>query len=76
MSSESQLVIGLWDAVRDFIPANKRADAAVGIMTAIQDFGIESSDLGGVEDEDDDLNAALKEVFEDAHEEIESDYDE
>lgn len=73
MSAEVQLVIDVWEAVRDHLPPNRRVEAAFGIMRALAEYGLEAADLGDVEDEDADLAEAFGEVFGEAREE---DYDE
>ena len=65
MSSELQLVIDIWAAVRDVVPTAKRADAAVGIMTALADYGFGCNELIDCCDEDHDLSDAFRSVFED-----------
>ncbi len=64
MTRETTFLIDIWDSVRDFIPANKRADAAIGVVRSMAEYGIEASDLAAIEDEDRDLFEAYKEVFE------------
>jgi hypothetical protein len=41
MSSESKLVVELWDYFRDMIPAGKRQDAATHLLRLFQEYGIE-----------------------------------
>lgn len=64
MSSEAELVIHLWEAVRDHVPAPKRGDIAQEMLYALADFGFTAVDLAAIVDEDPDLNDAYDEVFE------------
>ncbi len=64
MSRESQMVVEIWDNVRDFIPASKRSDAAESIVMAAADYGFEASDLAEMVDVDKDLAEAYEKVFE------------
>ena len=63
MAIEAQLVIDVWEAVRDLLPQAKRSDAAAGIVRAMAEYGFEGKDLGQIVDEDDDLAAAFEHVF-------------
>lgn len=49
MSSESKLVIELWDYFRDMLAAGKRQDAATHLLRLFQEYGIEveSSEIEG-----------------------------
>lgn len=64
MSSEAELVIDVWEAVRDHLPASKRADIARDILYVFADFGFTAVDLAEIVEEDPDLTAAYEEVFE------------
>lgn len=63
MKSESNLVIEVWEQVRDYLPANRRHDAAVGILRAFTEYGFEQDDLSDIIDEDDILTAAYNDFF-------------
>ena len=65
MSSESELVINIWETFKDFVPASKRADYAVDLMRHVANYGFDASDLATIVDEDDDLTEAFEMVFED-----------
>lgn len=65
MSSESELVINVWETVKDFIPVAKRTEYATDLVKHFADYGFEASDLSEIVDEDDDLTEAYKMVFED-----------
>jgi hypothetical protein len=63
MSSEAELVISVWEAVRDNLPHNKRSDVAKDMLYAFADFGFEPAELVSIADEDPDLSEAFEEVF-------------
>lgn len=63
----------IWEAVRDFIPSSKRTDVAVSIIRSVEEFGIISSDLRDLLDEDEHLTSAYKIVFDGDDEEEEED---
>ena len=71
MTSETELVINIWETFKDFIPASKRADYAVDLIRHCVEYGFEASDLAAIVDEDDDLTEAYELVFEDEPEEDE-----
>lgn len=61
--SEVELVVGVWDAVRDHLPHNKRSDIAKDLLYAFAEFGFEPAELVSIIDEDPDLSEAFDEVF-------------
>jgi hypothetical protein len=63
MSNEAQMVVEIWDAVRDFVPASKRTDVAELILKAAAEYGFEAAGLADVVEEDSDLEDAYKTVF-------------
>ena len=63
MSSEAQLILGVWEVVRDHLPHGKRAVIAQDLLYAFQEYGFESGDCTTIIDEDPDLAAAFDEVF-------------
>lgn len=65
MSSEMELVVGVWEVVRDNVPHNKRGDVAKDLLAAFADFGFEAAELAAITDEDPDLAEAFDEVFPD-----------
>ena len=73
MSGEMELVIGVWEAVRDHVPHNKRGDVAKDMLFAFADFGFEAGELASIVDEDPDLAVAFDEVFPDDYDENEVD---
>lgn len=65
IKSESNLVVEIWEQVREYIPSAKRTEIAVSFIKAFTDFGFEKEDFHDIVDEDDNLNAAYNEFFED-----------
>ena len=77
MRSESNLVMELWELVRDQLPAARRQDIATAMLTAFQDFGFDSNDLKDIVDEDAFLTKSFYDVFdEELFDESEDYYDE
>lgn len=63
MSSEAQVILDVWEAVRDHIPHAKRAAIAQDVLIAFCEYGFEGPDCATIVDEDPDLAAAFEEVF-------------
>lgn len=63
MSSEAELVVSVWETVRDILPHNKRTEVAKDILFAFAEFGFEAVELVSIADEDPDLGEAFDEVF-------------
>ena len=63
MSSEAELVMTLWEAMRDQLPAGKRSDFAKDLLYAVAQYGFEADDLLSILDEDPELTDAYEEVF-------------
>lgn len=68
MSGEAQVVLEIWDTVRDFIPVSKRPDVAEILLKSFADYGFEASDLCEITDEDEDLADAYGIIFSDQEE--------
>jgi len=68
MSSEAQVILDVWEAVRDHVPHNKRASIAQDVLIAFADYGFESGDIASIVDEDPDLATAFDEVFDELDE--------
>ncbi len=64
MSSEAELVIDIWENIRDHLPASKRFDFARDLIYAFAEYGFSAVDLADIVDEDPDLCAAYENVFE------------
>lgn len=62
MSSEAELVLGVWDSVRDHLPHAKRAEVAKDVLYAFADW-FDANDLASIVDEDPDLKDAFEDVF-------------
>lgn len=74
MKTESQLIIEIWDLVRDQIQPARRLETAVGIIRACEEAGFDERDLEDVLDEDAYLTRAYRDVFD--AEEDSDDYNE
>lgn len=66
MSSESKLVVELWDYFRDMIAAGKRQDAATHLLRLFHEYGIDI-DQSHIEGEDEYLDEAIAALSEDDH---------
>lgn len=62
MSSESELVLAVWEAVRDNLPYAKRSEIAKDVMYAFAEW-FDADELATVVDEDPDLRDAYEEVY-------------
>jgi hypothetical protein len=71
MSNEAQLILDVWEAVRDHIPHAKRTPIAQDLLVAFSEYGFEGADCSTIVDEDPDLAAAFEEVFLDIEDEEE-----
>jgi hypothetical protein len=69
MSSEAELVLSVWEAVREVVPHTKRSDLCKRIIYAFAEFGFDADDLESIIDEDADLTEAYEEVFLDEEDE-------
>ena len=74
IKSESNLVIEVWEQVRDYLPAARRQEAAVGIIRAFVEFGFDKEDFSDIIDEDDVLTAAFNEAFDEGEDEDQDRY--
>lgn len=63
MSSESKLVVELWDYFRDMIGAGKRSDAALHLLRLFQEYGIDV-DHDDLEGECEYLDEAIEAMLE------------
>lgn len=64
MNNETEMVLILWEKIKDFIPANKREDAAIQILDTITDF-LDEVKLDALLGEDEILDSAIKIINED-----------
>lgn len=75
-SSESRLILELWENVRDQIPAAKRTDVAVTWIRAFEDYGFEPEDMADLIGEDRNLEEAFQSLYgEDEEDFDDEDYD-
>ena len=65
MTLDAKTVAELWDAIKDYTPANKREEMAVSMLQTLVDNEVEIEDLEDLRDVDHDLDSALEQVFED-----------
>lgn len=63
MKRESRLAIELWDMLREHVPTGKRREAALTLLTALQDYGMERDELCDVVDDDVHLIYAFYDLF-------------
>lgn len=63
MSSEAQVILDVWEVIRDHLPHNKRAAIAQDLLYAFQEYGFEGEECATIVDEDPDLALAFDEVF-------------
>ncbi len=75
MKSESNLVMQVWETVRDHLPAQHRVTLAISLMKHFQEFGFEREDFVDVLDEDEALTAAFRELFEDETDDYEDEFE-
>jgi hypothetical protein len=68
MKNESNLVLEVWDMVRDHIPVAKRLEHAIGIVRAFEEYGMDARDLADIVDEEPYLTRAYNEVFDEEQE--------
>jgi len=67
MSSEAELVLNVWETVRDHLPHAKRPEIAKDVLYAFADW-FDAAELASIVDEDPDLSDAYDEVFPDDEE--------
>ena len=67
MSSESELVLNVWEAVRDHLPHAKRPEIARDVLYAFAEW-FDAGELASIIDEDPDLRDAYDEVFQEDEE--------
>jgi hypothetical protein len=66
MSSESKLVVELWDYFRDMMPSGKRQEAANHLLRLFQEYGVQF-DQHDIEGEDEFLDEAILHLDDDEH---------
>lgn len=75
MNNETEMVLILWEKIKDFIPANKRDDAALQMLIAINSF-LDEVNLQALLGEDEILDDAINSINEDEVDAIEDMEDE
>lgn len=75
MTSESQVIVELWDLVRDHIPTARRLEIAISFLRSFEEFGFEQRDMQDIVDEDPYLKRAFYDLYEEEEEEEEDDDD-
>jgi len=63
MTNEAELVVSVWEVIRDNVPHGKRPDVARDLLYVFADYGFEPGELASVIDEDPDLADAFEDVF-------------
>jgi hypothetical protein len=76
IKSEANLVVEIWEHVRDSLPAGRRLEIAVGMLRSFVEFGFEKEDVADIIDEDDILSNAFNEVFDEGDEDYNDSEDE
>lgn len=71
MRSETQLIVEIWDLVRDTLPVARRLETAIQMLRAFEEFGFEPETLADLEDED----VYLARAYEDLYDEYPSEHD-
>lgn len=74
MSSESKLVVELWDYFRDMIAASKKQEAALHLLRLFEEYGIEI-EPSAIEGECEYLDFAVSAIHDDEVDDRDSDYD-
>lgn len=77
MSREAQIITEVWDAIRDYIPASKRSDAAHSMVRVFADrYDADAADLSDLTTEEAELAEAYETIFgSDLEDDVEEDYD-
>lgn len=63
MNSESELLITIWDSVKQYVPSRQQQDVALILFKALEEFGIEGRDLGAGAEEDDVLQKTYNDLY-------------
>ncbi len=66
ISNEAQLVIEVWDYVKEFMPAKRRQEIAASILKSFENYGFDPSDMKDIMYEEDEavLAKAYQELYE------------
>lgn len=60
MSSEAEMVIEIWDNIKENIKSSDRKDVATCIIQAMLNYGFDYAELATIEDEDEMLGEILR----------------
>jgi hypothetical protein len=63
MNSESRLILEVWEATRDHIPAAKRSDVAQTLLRSFEEFGMDPGDFADLKGEDKNLDEAFDTLY-------------
>lgn len=65
MELDAKTIHHLWDTIREYVPANKREELITSILEILVDNDVDIDDKEDLYGTDDDMDAALEEVFDD-----------
>lgn len=63
MNSESRLILEVWEATRDHIPAAKRSDIAQTLLRSFEEYGMDPGDFVDLKGEDKYLEEAFETLY-------------
>jgi hypothetical protein len=72
---EVELILELWNSVKDFIPAKSRDDVAEEFLSTLTNFGVDSGELSIIAEEDRNLHNAFETLFGADIVEVEDEYE-
>lgn len=74
MNNETELAINLWEKIKDFIPANKREDAAINMLDTLDGF-LDEFNMPSLRGEDPILDSAISILYPEDELEEEDEFD-
>lgn len=75
MTTESRLLLAIWEVLLEHLPSSARLDAALSLVRSFEEYGFDLDDLDDASDEDDFLARAI-EVLKTPEDEDETEYEE
>lgn len=63
MKSESNLVLEVWELMREQVPQARRGEISISLLRCFEEYGFESSDMADILDEDEHLTSAYRAIF-------------
>jgi molecular chaperone GrpE (heat shock protein) len=60
---EVEVILELWDSVKDFIPAKSRTEVAENFLSVLANYGVDPKELGIIAEEDPNLHNAYETLF-------------